>query len=194
MSGAIDGVAKSYNKWLRKAQLEESLCRAYELPDIHIPPDRDPLHPEHGGMPTELEVRFLPLAVMLEPDATKQLLSLEAKQDPEMKRFWDVMGLSAESDDRVTGIIIASDKEGVGPKVWYKCGFYKLYVIWIFYPIARSRERRDDDRKVINLPAICRISMPSNKSAVLTTLSILHFPGKKISSSECSLKKGSRPA
>lgn len=137
MTGALRGVSKSYAKWLRMLQWTESLSRAYGPPEMYMAPSYDHVQEEHEDLPAEIEVRFLPLALMLEPNETKQL-SLEAKENPVLKLSWKLMGLSTETDDRVAGIIIASDKRSVGQRVWYKCGMYLSYGSFTPFPIPEK--------------------------------------------------------
>jgi hypothetical protein len=115
-------VAAAYRKWMRRLPWRESISRAFDLPIIPKDPFNDP------EIPRDIEVRFVPLAIMREPEDTKEIRR-DARKDPLQFMAIRFLGLNPGIDDRVAGLVLESDSEARAgqQKVWYNVeSIYRL--------------------------------------------------------------------
>jgi hypothetical protein len=138
MSKAPEMIRSRFRKWRMRQLRRNTLWRAFGLDLV----DDGPPNPyEDPQALRDIQVRFVPLAYMKEPEDTKKLTA-EARRDPFQTMAFKFWNLNTEVDDRVMGIILASDTrddaQAVGLRKWYKCGDYVSFGEYKPFPVPEE--------------------------------------------------------
>jgi len=144
--------------WKRRALLRNSLWRGFDLWEEAMPRDpfqfltkkeeQDDLELSRMPVPRKIDIRFLPISRMRDPkeSAVAEAAAAgesEGRQGAVVKTAFTFMGFDPGPDERVLGLILASDADVRASdkkvkKVWYKCGYYVSFGNYVPFPVSEE--------------------------------------------------------
>jgi Heterokaryon incompatibility protein (HET) len=97
--------------------------------------------PRHEDMPTEIEVKFLPILLFREPKKSKRLSEL-ANMSAAFESLVKLGGWRTGRDDTIFGLVLASSREDTvnrgKQRRWYKCGIYATMGDFVPYELEEG--------------------------------------------------------